>query len=160
MIKPIRSALLDDLVMKARSVPRMRINHNVHEVPEDPVQRLFVAAEPGSYFRPHRHPDKGELALAIRGLFDVVVFDDAGQVTQRITIGADAETIGFDMPPNLWHSWVPLMKGSVFFEVKQGPYDPLTISEFAPWSVEEGSPGAADYALKIKNAGIGDIVAI
>lgn len=39
----------------AKASPRRRANHNVHKSYEDLVQRLFIAMEPDSYVRPHRH---------------------------------------------------------------------------------------------------------
>ena len=51
------AALLDELCARARSVPRLRAHHNLHDSPEAPAHRLLVAMEPGSYVRPHRHLD-------------------------------------------------------------------------------------------------------
>lgn len=159
-MKLISSDLFDALVAGAGMSPRLRTNYNIHESLSDPVQRLFIAARLNSYFRPHRHPDKWELALVVRGLFDLILFDTAGRVTERVSLGPGANTLGFELPPNTWHSWVTITDGSVFFEIKQGPYDAQTIAEFAEWSPEEGTPQAQKFAELLRNAGVGDLLAL
>jgi cupin fold WbuC family metalloprotein len=159
-MKLITSELIDGLIARAGTNARQRTNHNVHEALSDPVQRLFVASRLDSYFRPHRHPEKWEFALVIRGLFDVMVFDDAGRVTERVSIGPDVDVIGFELPNNRWHSWVPIVDESVFFEVKQGPYDALTIAEFAAWSPEEGSQRVEEFVARLRKAKAGDLMAL
>ena len=150
--------MISELVVLAGTNARRRINYNIHESLSDPVQRLFVASWQESYFRPHRHPEKWELALVIRGLFDVIVFDNTSRIIERISLGPEAEVIGFEMPPNTWHSWVPMINGSVFFETKQGPYDAQSASEFAAWSPEEGTTLAQGFTARLRQTKIGDLV--
>lgn len=157
-MKVITSGLVDDLIARAGTNARRRINHNVHESPSDPVQRLFVAAKTGSYFRPHRHPMKWEFAVVILGRFDVLLFDDAGRVTGRYSVGPHEDIVGFEIPPDIWHSWVPAADDSVFLEVKQGPYDPQTAAEFAVWSPAEGTSSAGEFAERLRDAEVGNHV--
>jgi len=158
-MKLITPQLFNELLVKAGSNPRKRAHHNIHESAADPVQRLFIAARLGSYFRPHRHPLKSEFALVIRGLFDVLVFDDDSRLTERVTIGPGANVVAFDLPPNIWHTWLPRADESVFFETKQGPYDPQTAAEFALWSPAEDSPEVAAFSARLQKAKVGDFVA-
>ena len=155
-MKQVTGELIDQLAARAASAARRRVNHNVHEHPSDPVQRLFVAAMRDSYFRPHRHEGKGEFALVLRGFFDVVIFDATGRVTERLRVGPSTGVDGFDMPAGAWHSWVPGEDGSVFFEVKQGPYDPATASEFAPWAPAENTPEAPVFLEWLRRAAAGE----
>jgi cupin fold WbuC family metalloprotein len=148
-MKLITAAMLDDLVMQAAANRRLRCNYNVHEQPSDPIQRLFIAAGLNSYFRPHRHPGKKEFAIVLRGLFDVITFDDMGRVSQRVSVGPDADVTGLEIPADVWHTWVPLEDQSVFFEVKPGPYDPATVVEFAGWSPAEGTAGVPAFYEKL-----------
>jgi hypothetical protein len=61
---------------------------NVHPTLEDPVQRLFIALEPGTYIRPHRHPepDKWELFVLINGAVDALLLDDDGKLAVMPTV--------------------------------------------------------------------------
>lgn len=158
-MKSITSELLDELEEKARTSPRLRSNLNIHTSASDPVQRYFIAAERASYFRPHRHPDKSEFALVIRGQFDVLMFDDSGRVTRRLSLGPESGNAGVEMPANTWHTWIPVSDRGVFFEVKQGPYDAGTAAEFAPWSPEEGDSLVDDFTARLRCSNPGDSVA-
>ena len=157
-MKVITSALIDELIARAAASDRRRANHNVHESPSDPIQRMFVAAMQDSYFRPHRHAAKREFAAVIRGQFDVLLFDDTGCVTRRISVGPGAEAVGFEIPPDTWHSWIPLADGSVFVEVKQGPYDSRTAADFAVWAPAEGAADVVRYVERLRNTGVGNRV--
>jgi cupin fold WbuC family metalloprotein len=138
-MKLFSQALLDELTAKASMSPRLRANHNIHASPADPVQRFFIAAQRDSYFRPHRHLTKSELALALRGRFDVLTFDANGGVTGRYRVGSDTPNIGFETPQATWHTVLAVTDGAAFLEIKEGPYDPATAAEFAPWAPPEGA---------------------
>jgi cupin fold WbuC family metalloprotein len=155
-VKVITADLLDELAARAARLDRRRTHHNVHESPSDPIQRLFVAADRGSYFRPHRHPTKWEFAVVIRGRFEVVLLDDSGCVTERLPVGPGAAAVGFEIPANAWHTWVPTDDGSVFVEVKPGPYDARSAAEFAAWAPPEGSPDVGRFLEALRAARVGD----
>jgi cupin fold WbuC family metalloprotein len=155
-VKLITATLLDELAQRAAASPRRRANHNVHEMPADPLQRLFIAAEPDSYFRPHRHHDKTEFAVVLRGVFAVLVFDDDGRLRERCVIGPDEEILAFETPPATWHTLVARSSGAMFFEAKRGPYDPQTAAEFAPWSPAEGTAEAPAFLAKLHALKVGE----
>jgi len=144
-MKLFSQSLFDELAAKASASARQRTNYNVHATSSDPVQRFFVVANRGTYFRPHRHLSKSELALVMRGGFDVITFDDSGAVTARYSIGEGSSNVGFETPRGTWHTLISHADGSLFFEVKEGPYDPATTSEFAPWAPAEGHPAVAAF---------------
>jgi cupin fold WbuC family metalloprotein len=144
--------MLGQLVAQAAESPRQRSHHNVHESLSDVVQKLFVAATKQSYFRPHRHPAKSEFALVLRGRFAVFTFDDQGNITDCQLIGEGTSINGLELPPNTWHGWLSLSDDGVFFETKQGPYDPATAAEFAPWAPAENTPEATDYLDMLRHA--------
>jgi cupin fold WbuC family metalloprotein len=157
-MKLIQNDDLNTLSLKAGELPRKRTNLNVHEKAEDPVQRLFVSADTESYFRPHRHPFTWEFAMVLRGQFDVMVFDDDGRLTQRISLGPQADTAAFELPENVWHTWITRENASLFFECKKGPYDPATTAEFAAWAPEEGAAEVADFMEKLRYLKVGEAV--
>ena len=154
-MKLIPTALLDELAVKAAASPRLRAHHNIHASPADAVQRFIVVAQRGSYVRPHRHLTKGELAMVLRGRFELVIFDDAGTVTARDTLGENAPNMAFELPLATWHTLLPLTDGAAFLEVKEGPYDPATAAEFAPWAPAEGSSSIADFQRWVSDAAVG-----
>ncbi len=142
-LKQLTDTLLDALSEQARQSPRLRANYNFHTELSDPVQRLAIAMEPATYVRPHRHAATWEILTPVRGRFIVLFFDDAGTVTNRMVLGEDCHVIEF--PAGTWHAVLSLDRGGVIFEVKLGPYAPLTHAEFAPW----GKAGAGAEAAEM-----------
>jgi cupin fold WbuC family metalloprotein len=153
MIRLIDAALLDEVIAEARTSPRGRKNRNFHATDSQPAHRLLNAIEPGSYVAPHRHrhPDKGETMLVLRGTLGLVTFDDAGAVVNAVKVShgvtggnpRGSAPIGVDIPHDTWHTVFALESGTVFFEAKAGPYVPLAADEKAAWAPAEGDPAAA-----------------
>ena len=144
-MKIFSKALLDELAAKATASPRKRANYNVHALPTDLVQRFFIAADRGTYFRPHRHLTRSELAMVVRGRFEVITFDEAGSVTNRYAVGDGTADVGFETPRATWHTLLACTDGATFLEIKEGPYDPATAAEFAPWAPAEGDASVAQF---------------
>lgn len=151
-MKLISATVLDELTAKAAASPRGRAHFTIHASDQDPVQRFFVVANRGSYFRPHRHLTRSELALVVRGSFTVLTFDESGVVTGRYAVGADSGHLAYEAPERTWHTLVPEADGSAFLEVKEGPYDPATAVEFAAWAPPEGDPAVPRFLEWLRTA--------
>lgn len=158
-MKLVTRDLFAQMLEQATASPRRRSNYNLHEQAEAPIQRLFIAAKKDSYFRAHRHPAKWEFSIVVRGAFDVLTFDELGVVTQRIRVGPSAEICAFELPPNTYHAWLPIEDDSLFFEVKEGPYDVTTAAQFAPWAPAEGAREVEEFVRKLSRAEVGDTLA-
>lgn len=146
----IEKKMLDDLITKARASERKRAHLNVHQHLESPVQRLFIATEPETYIRPHRHPEphKWEFFTVLKGHIDLFLFDEAGNITKRIPMNTQ-ETQSVQIPPNMWHTYTCQESGTVALEVKEGAYVPTTAENFATWAPAENSPEAQAYLKKL-----------
>jgi len=146
-VKIISHKVLDQLSLEASGSERLRKNLNLHDDYADPCQRLFIAMEPGTYIRPHRHtdPPKQECFMAVRGKLALLVFDDDGEVKQVILLGDGCDTLAIDLPAGEWHSIIVLEPGSIFFETKPGPYVAMSDKDFAPWAPEEKSAEVGSY---------------
>lgn len=147
MITPINQQLLKKLSMEAIASPRRRKNHNFHENCEAQTHRLLNAIEPNSYVMPHKHndPNKGETIICLSGKLGLIVFDSTGNVEQKLTLEADSETVGVDIPYGTFHTVFALKNGTVFFEAKAGPFVPLKTEEQAPWAPAEGDDLVTNY---------------
>ena len=112
------------------------MNYNLHRDEAEPVNRLLNAMHCGTFVPVHRHlnPSLSESCVVLRGRVGVVIYDDEGHVTERRLVGLGADACGFDIEAGIWHSLVVLEDDTVLFEVKQGPYTPLTAENIAPWS--------------------------
>ncbi len=146
----ITTALLDATSSAARAAPRQRMNHNFHDRPAHPCNRLLNAIEPGSYVRPHRHSagDKDETLIVVRGRLGVITFDHYGQVLATPELLAGGHIFGVTLDADEWHTVVALEPGTVFFEAKAGPYVPLAPTDFAPWAPPEGAVEAAAFLAR------------
>ncbi len=149
-VQLIDQSLLDGVVERALSSPRLRQNHNFHRSLEDNPHRFLNAFARGTYCAPHRHsdPPKSESFVALRGQVVFFLFDDAGGIVEANVLG-DGGVIGIDIEPGLWHTVAALSDTAVCFEVKPGPWQPSTDKEFAPWAPREGDPGAAEYLERL-----------
>ncbi len=126
----------------ATTSPRLRAHRNFHPELSDPVQRLAIAMEPGTYIRPHRHRHTFELLLPLKGRFVVLNFDDHGVITNRVVLGETCTAL--EMEPGTWHTVLSLDAGGMVFEVKQGAYQPLAEIDTMDWAPAEGQPGTAE----------------
>lgn len=158
-MKQIDSALLDALTRKAKDSPRKRMNFNLHQDRTDPVQRLCNAIEPETYIRPHRHADPAtsEVFLLLRGSAALLLFDDSGQVTEQAVLSARGPLMAAEIPPATWHTMVSLESGTVFFEVKNGPYVQPARGNVAAWAPPEGDPSAARFVEWYRHAKTGNM---
>jgi cupin fold WbuC family metalloprotein len=155
-MKLLPRTLLDELAAKAAASPRARAHHNIHLTPADLVQRFLVVARGDSYFRPHRHTSRSELALLVRGRVDVLTFDERGRLTARYGVGEGTDNIAYETPQATWHTVVPGPGGGAFLEIKEGPYDPATAVEFATWAPAEGDAAVPDFQVWLRAAQPGD----
>lgn len=129
---------------QAKNSPRLRQHLNIHVSHDEPFQRLFIAFGLDSYVRPHRHylVPKDETLIAVQGLLGVLVFDDAGQIVQKLKLGTE-RYVGSGVSPvvnmsaGTWHTVLALTPDAVLFEGKAGPFDPQGPREFADWSPQE-----------------------
>ena len=148
--------LLDELAARAAASPRLRAHHNIHATADDPVQRFLVVAQGESYFRPHCHARRGELALLLRGAVDVLLFDERGRVLARHPVGAGAGHFAYETPQGVWHTLVPATGGCAFLEIKQGPYDPATAVQYAAWAPAEGDAAVPAFRAWLRRAQPGE----
>jgi cupin fold WbuC family metalloprotein len=157
MLKLLPHALLDELAAKAAASPRARAHHNIHATSDDLVQRFLVVAQRDSYFRPHRHASRAELALLVRGRVDVLIFDEHGRVLARHPVGEATASLAYETPQGVWHTVVPGSGGCAFLEIKEGPYDPATAVQFAAWAPAEGDAAVPGFRAWLRAAQPGDL---
>jgi cupin fold WbuC family metalloprotein len=132
-MKIIDDGVCQQLLAVALASPRRRTHQLWHSDHQDPVQRLLVAAQPGTYFRPHVHSGQWELLQPLFGEGDLLTLDEQGVVMTRqmLTVGQVVE-----LPAGRIHT-LSIRQPFCFFEVKPGPCAEANIPA---WAVEEASP--------------------
>ena len=63
----ITQSILDSLTEQAKASPRLRMNMDLRNSPEDKSQRMLNAIEPGSPMPIHRHKYSSETVVCLRG---------------------------------------------------------------------------------------------
>ncbi len=144
---------LDELSGLARASARRRKNYNFHYSDSDPSHRLLNAMEPDSYIQPHRHldPNKDETLLVVRGRIGMIIFDDGGNIEYRAVLEPGGDPALVNIPCGVFHTWVSLEPGRIFFETKAGPFIPLSREEKAPWAPEENAETVPDYLGSLRD---------
>ena len=118
----IDKQLLDEVSFAAKASPRLRMNYNFHQSLEDKCHRFLNAVEPGTDIPIHRHPDKDESFVVLRGRVCSTTYNDDGSVIESIVLCAEEGCYGVDIPKGVWHKLESLESGSVVFECKEGPF--------------------------------------
>lgn len=122
----INDDLLKKVSKQAKESERLRMNYNLHDSLDAPVQKLLNALEPGTELAIHRHKETAETYLLLKGEIKVVFFDDKKKITDEFILNPEKGNYGIDIPVGQWHTIEVLETGSVIFEVKEGPYKPIT----------------------------------
>ena len=153
-MKQIDQATLDQLCQEAETAPRRRAHLNLHEDLGEDLQRLLIAIQSDSYFRPHRHPEdyKKETIVVLQGRCACYTFHDDGTIDQVTMLDSDKGAFLCEMPDRQWHTLVCLADNTVVLEFKKGPYEPLAPENFAPWAPEENTEASSSYQASLKTA--------
>lgn len=119
----IDQQILDSLTAQAKASPRLRMNLDLRNSPEDQSQRMLNAIEPGTVMPIHRHKKSSETVLCLRGHFEEYFYDEQGNLTDTIDMRPGG--LMLNIPIGQWHSLKSLESGTVIFECKDGKYEPL-----------------------------------
>jgi len=132
----IDKKILDELTAKAKENPRLRCNLDMRNSADDQSQRMLNALEPRTVMPIHRHKTTSETCICIRGHFEEYLY---GFAETRSDGTPDPDSFGIvetiDMYPGgpilniekgQWHSLKCLESGTILFEAKDGPYQPLS----------------------------------
>lgn len=123
MVK-IDNNLLDIVSKQAKESPRLRMNFNLHEKLDSPVQRLLNAMEPGTILPVHRHRHTDETYIVLRGAIKLMIYNEDKTNIESHLLDPCEGNYGFNIPAGTFHNVEVLDKGTVIFEVKEGPYTP------------------------------------
>ena len=148
--------VLDELTQRAKESPRLRMNLDLRNSPEDGSQRMLNALEPGTVLPIHRHRTTSEVVVMLRGRAVQEYYDDEGRVVASFELRSwgDARSesgmtevesgmtevesgvtegeamtevvCAMSIPAGQWHKLVALESGTVIFEAKDGPYEPIS----------------------------------
>lgn len=118
---------MDELTAQAKASPRLRMNRDLHNSPEDQSQRMLNAIEPGSPLPIHRHRKSSETVVCLRGRLVWEFYDELERIcTDYIELSPNGQVVALNVPAGQWHTVKALESGSVILECKEGAYEPLS----------------------------------
>lgn len=122
----IDKQILDDLTRRAQNSPRLRMNMDLRNSPDDQSQRMLNAIEPGTILPIHRYRDSSVTIVCIRGHFEEYYYDDNGNLTDTIDMYPG---VVLNLPVGQWHSLNCLESGTILLEVQDGKWEPLATED-------------------------------
>lgn len=117
--------LLNKLSAQAKASPRLRMNLDLRNSPEDKSQRMLNALEPGTVVPIHRHRNTSETVVCLRGRIRELFYDDNGKLQTENELSSGGPIVAMNVPSGQWHSVECLEPNTVILEMKDGEYMPL-----------------------------------
>jgi len=110
----------------------------VHSSPDAPLHEMLIVLPKSVYFKPHRHREKSESFHLVEGELDVFLFDERGNVTQKIEMGEyrSGKTFYYRLAAPVFHTVLPRTSQVIFQETTNGPFL-KSETEFCTWAPDE-----------------------
>ena len=139
MTTNINKDLLDELLAKAETSERKRMNYDLRTSPDDGGQRMLNALMPGTVVP--SHPMSNETVICLSGKLVEIIYEEE-DIAKDFPMGMDAQDVpsgkrfkesarymldpslgnfGCVVPAGAWHT-VEVLEPSVIFEAKDGKY--------------------------------------
>lgn len=125
----IDKQLLDALTAQAKASPRLRMNYDLRNSPEDQSQRMLNALEPGTVLPIHRHRNSSETVAILRGRAVQWLYDEEGNVVEKVLLEVGGDIPAMNVERGQWHRLECLESGTVIVEFKDGAYEPLVAED-------------------------------
>lgn len=119
------NSFFEDLSKKAKESPRLRVNFDLRNSPEDGSQRMLNALEPGTVLPIHRHRKSSEIMVVIKGSVKEFFYNESGEMTSTWILKSGENSI-IEIPVGQWHSLECLESGTIIYESKDGKYEPTS----------------------------------
>lgn len=121
----LNKELLDALTEQAIASPRLRMNLDLRNTPNDQSQRMLNALEPGTVMPIHRHCNSSETVTVLRGKVKWIYYSEQGEMTDSFIVAPGSDLMGLSVPMGQWHSLECLESGTVILECKDGVWEAL-----------------------------------
>ena len=135
----------------ARKSPKKRARINAHPDSADQLHEMIIAIERSSYIRPHKHPGKSEAFHIVEGVVDIVIFDDAGEISRIVSLSAKGGGGAFyyRLSQPFFHTLIIKSDLLIVHEITNGPFRPgaTVFADFAP--PESDAVAAARYQVDL-----------
>jgi cupin fold WbuC family metalloprotein len=100
LFQVVDHATLAEMAREATRSERKRVHLLLHQGRGDQVQRLIIVTQPGTYVRPHHHPEQWEMMVLLQGRGDLLRFEANGKIASRTDMSASAPVA--QIPAWMW----------------------------------------------------------
>ena len=147
----VDAASVRSLVLEAEPTPRRRTRLCTHRSTDDALHEMMIVHHRDAYVRPHRHFGKAESMHVIHGDTDLVLFDEAGTVTDLITLGdfGSGRPFYYRLDAPIFHALIIRSEWLVFHEVTTGPLR-REDSAFAAWAPADGDERVPEFLATVE----------
>ncbi|MBT3295615.1 MAG: cupin fold metalloprotein, WbuC family [Verrucomicrobia bacterium] len=140
----VDATLIERLKTEALRSPLGRFRLCMHHSTSDPMQDMIIVHRRGNYSRPHYHPNAAMSYTMIEGRMDILLFDDAGSVTERVRMGChgdpESDAVGIRLAAGTVYTPVCLTEAAVFHETLSAPNPDGEATHYAAWSPADDEP--------------------
>ena len=146
----VDSKVIDEMCLMATKTRRGRVRLCVHRDSSEEQQEMLIVHTRHAYVPPHKHLDKSESLLILRGTADYFLFDDLGNISKKIELGDQysKKCFFFRLSEPTYHSMLIKSGVLVFLEITQGPFN-RSGNVIAPWAPEVNDHQAIDQFLEL-----------
>ena len=133
--KPVRvdAALLRELKETSVRLEGKDMRICLHESPDAAFHDMIILVRRGNYYRPHKHPSKGESYHIIEGSLGVAIFDEDGNVEDACVLAPNHSLI-YRTGENMYHAVIPVSDLVIYHESVAGPFIREHNSVFPHWA--------------------------
>lgn len=129
----------------AKETVRRRIRLCAHQSEQEAVHEMFIVHPRRAYVPPHKHLNKSESIFILSGECDYVMFDENGDIRERIEMGGyySGKPFFFRQQNSDYHSLLIHSPEIIFLEITKGPFHRKDTVE-APWAPNAASQSEVD----------------
>lgn len=131
---------------------KRRVRLCAHRASDNLLHEMIIVLASDTYIHPHRHTGKSESFHVIEGTVDVVVFDEAGTITEVLQLGdlASGRRFFYRLESPEFHTLVIRSDLLIVHETTNGPFTQRD-AIFAPWAPADTDLAAAqEYMQNLK----------
>lgn len=136
---------LNITLLEGKSVSNERkcIRLCAHGCVKDKLHDMLIVHAKNAYVRPHKHIKKAESLHVIKGLADLIIFNDKGDISNVIRLGdyLSGSKFFYRISLPVFHMLLIRSKFFVFHEATSGPFK-KSESIASKWSPAEGDAKA------------------
>ena|SRR3989338_2076592 len=135
-IVKINDQFVDYLEVLAINPTLQRIRLCTHTNDQEILQEMIIVLKKEGYIRPHKHLKKSESFHIIKGMLDVVIFKDEGEILEVIHMGDyhSGKSFYYRLSGPYFHTLILRTEYVVLHETTSGPFckDETMYATWAP----------------------------